>query len=42
MQLKSPPLLKSAAALPCEMYIYVVNYTTFTAQLIQFKVMKNI
>ena len=29
MQLKSPPPLKSAAALPCE--IQVVNYTAFTA-----------
>ena len=38
MRLKSPPPLKSAAALPCE--IYVFNYTAFTAQLIQFKVMK--
>jgi len=40
MQLKSPPPFKSAATLPYEMK--VVNYTAFTAQLIQLKVMQKI
>jgi len=39
MELKLPPPLKSVAALPCEKFGQLYS---FTAQLIQFTVMKNV